>query len=330
MKRWIFGVVFLWVGLSPASGYSHALNPGLLELDTVESTTIFRWSPPSPATSDPVPGAEKIRDSGPVFPEECSVSLTADRGEAGWSGTVDCDGELWESVEIRGLGELPCEVVVIWNHEQQSQTAVLDSSPRIFTPDETSIQGIQQTWSTYLSLGWNHILGGLDHLLFVLGLVCLLGATRRLIWALTAFTLAHGVSLALQVLGHLSLPSEWVESLIALSLVSLAIEVIRGPQEHPTWMRTHPWSATFMFGLLHGLGFSGALLEIGLPHGLIWQPLLAFNVGVECGQLAFALCATLAFSQLEKLPQILRIQQITGYGIGIAGIIWVVERGITL
>jgi len=330
MKKLVLHSLLLCLCIFPREGLSHALNPGLLELQTTGETTLFRWSPPSPATSDPIPGAEKIRDSGPVFPDNCSVSLTSVRGEEGWSGAVQCPNGLWEQVDIKGLGELPCEVVVLWEREGSQHTVVLNEDPRIYRPDQQEDVAATNVLSTYFSLGWTHILGGVDHLLFVLGLVCLLGASVRLLWALTAFTVAHGVSLALQVLGHVSLPSHLVETLIALSLVALAIEVIRGPQGPPSWTRSHPWSATFMFGLLHGLGFSGALLEIGLPKGLIWQPLLAFNVGVECGQIAFAVLALVLFSTVLKSPRALRFQQVTGYGIGVAGVIWVIERGIII
>jgi hypothetical protein len=134
----------------------------------------------------------------------------------------------------------------------------------------------------YLRIGVEHILGGFDHLLFVLGLFLLV--RRKLLLTLTAFTLAHSLSLALAALGVISVAQAPVEAAIALSILCLAVELLR---DGPSLTKEKPWLVAFIFGLLHGLGFAGALGEIGLGHGQLLPALVCFNLGVEIGQLAF-------------------------------------------
>ena len=144
-------------------------------------------------------------------------------------------------------------------------------------------------------LGFEHILGGIDHLFFVAGLLFLVGFRRRLIWTITAFTLAHSVTLALSVLGVVTLRSAPVEACIALSIVLVATEALR---DRETLARRLPALVSFLFGLVHGLGFAGALKDIGLPESHLPLALLTFNVGVELGQLAMVLLAFV----LVRLP----------------------------
>lgn len=139
----------------------------------------------------------------------------------------------------------------------------------------------------YTFLGIEHILAGIDHLLFVLGLLLMVNGTWPLIKTITGFTIAHSITLALATLGFVNLPSKPVEAVIALSIVFLAMEIIRGWQGRPSLTHRKPWMVAFGFGLLHGLGFAGALSEIGLPPPEIPMALLFFNVGVEIGQLLF-------------------------------------------
>jgi hydrogenase/urease accessory protein HupE len=135
----------------------------------------------------------------------------------------------------------------------------------------------------YTSLGVEHILTGFDHLLFVVALTLLVRRGRRLLATITAFTLAHSVSLALTVLGLVHVPSPPVEASIALSIVLVCAECLR-PGDSLT--RRAPWAVAFAFGLLHGLGFASALLDLGVPERHLPTALLCFNVGVELGQLA--------------------------------------------
>jgi hypothetical protein len=189
-----------------------------------------------------------------------------------------------------------------------------------------SVRGV--LWS-YLRLGVEHILFGFDHLLFVLGLLLLVDRTGLLIKTITAFTVAHSLALALAVMGVVTVPAAPVEALIALSIVLVAYELTRadGPA---SLVRQYPWAVAFAFGLLHGLGFAGALAEIGLPAGQIPLALLAFNLGVEIGQLAFVLVMLLPLKLFTRLtatrtcPRWLR--WLPAYAIGALAMAWVFER----
>src|SRR5262249_43100003 len=141
--------------------------------------------------------------------------------------------------------------------------------------------------SGYVRLGITHILLGADHLLFVLGLLLLVPSLGMLVRTITAFTLAHSVTLGLAVLGLIAVPAAPVEALIAASIVLVALELVRDPGAAPTLGRRAPWAIALGFGLLHGLGFAGALADVGLPADRIPLALLGFNAGVEVGQLAF-------------------------------------------
>ena len=140
---------------------------------------------------------------------------------------------------------------------------------------------------TYTLLGVEHILTGFDHLCFVLALVLIVGFNRRLFWTVTAFTLAHSITLALATLGVIHVPGPPVEATIALSIVFVASEIVQQQRGREGLASKQPWLVAFAFGLLHGLGFAGALAEIGLPANAIPLALLFFNIGVEIGQLLF-------------------------------------------
>ena len=141
--------------------------------------------------------------------------------------------------------------------------------------------------ATYFGLGVEHILTGVDHLLFVLALVLLVQGWRRLLATITAFTVAHSITLAAAVLGPIDVPRPPVEALIALSIALVAVEVIRRDEARPGFTAERPWIVAFAFGLLHGLAFADALRSVGLPDGAIPLALLFFNLGVEAGQVAF-------------------------------------------
>jgi hydrogenase/urease accessory protein HupE len=180
----------------------------------------------------------------------------------------------------------------------------------------------------YLRLGFGHILGGPDHLLFVLGLVLLVRGRRRLLWTITAFTAGHSVTLSLAVLGIVNIPPQPVEVLIALTIVVVAVELIRDGDGHETWMQRFPWVMAFTFGLLHGLGFAGALTQVGLPADEVPVALCAFNVGIELGQLLCVVGILAVRAGLRALP--VRwptgVARIPAYTIGSLAVFWVFER----
>ena len=180
----------------------------------------------------------------------------------------------------------------------------------------------------YFILGVEHILGGIDHLLFVLALLLLVRNLRRLIWTITAFTVAHSVTLVLATLGWLSVPGPPVEAIIALSIVFVAAEVIHEQQGKRSITAQAPWIVAFAFGLLHGLGFAGALEEVGLPENAIPLALLMFNVGVEAGQLLFVGACVVLATALGRFTNVSFpvVSRAISYVIGSVAAFWTIER----
>ena len=180
----------------------------------------------------------------------------------------------------------------------------------------------------YTVLGIEHILDGFDHLLFVFALLLIVGNGWMLVKTITAFTVAHSITLALATLGVFSFPSRPVEAAIALSIVFLAMEILRARQGHVGLTYRQPWIVAFGFGLLHGFGFAGALSDIGLPKSEIPVALLFFNIGVEIGQLMFVSAVILARAVLSRLKvDWPRIAQLTPlYLMGTIAMYWLLER----
>jgi hydrogenase/urease accessory protein HupE len=182
--------------------------------------------------------------------------------------------------------------------------------------------------TVYLKLGVEHILLGIDHLLFVLALLIITQGTWRLVKTITAFTIAHSITLALATLGLVQVPQAPVEAIIALSIVFVAAEIIRGRNGREGLTVRAPWIVAFAFGLLHGFGFAGALSEVGLPQGQIPVALLFFNLGVEAGQLLFVavVLSVMAVGRLLRRPLPRWVEWAPAYAIGSVAMFWVIQR----
>ena len=273
----MFLLVFC-LGFSTLSVEAHPLAPSLLELtETVDDEVEVRWKVP----------ALRVRGSDvqPELPEHCkeiSPPTGKPEGEAivlRWK--VDCGsvGLAGTEVGVRGLGEGSNDALLrVGLADGRVFQHVLRSEEPVWTIPETGLP--QSVFTGYLRLGFDHILEGLDHLLFVLGLLLLATSPLLLVETVTSFTIGHSVTLALAALGIAQVPSRPVEVLIAISILVLALELTRGSQARPTLLRRFPWAMAFLFGLLHGLGFAGALAEIGLPPddlpvGFLLRPLLS-------------------------------------------------------
>ena len=189
-----------------------------------------------------------------------------------------------------------------------------------------------QVAAAYLRLGIEHILGGVDHLLFILALMILVKGTRRLIATVTAFTIAHSITLAGATLGFVHVPQKPIEAAIALSIVFVACEIVHAREGRRGLTERWPWIVAFTFGLLHGFGFAGALSEVGLPQTAIPVALLFFNVGVKVGQLLFiaAILSLMAlwrwFVRRETIPEPAWAWRIAPYSIGGVAAFWMVQR----
>jgi hypothetical protein len=254
-------------------------------------------------------------------------------------GETIVDGFAIFRYSLTGKTALPGTTLTIDNLDRTTidtlvNIALLDGTHHSFLlrPRERSAQipdapSAWQVVRTYTQLGVEHILVGVDHLAFVAALMLIVCGWQMLLKTVTAFTVAHSITLGLSTFGYVSLPPPPVEALIALSILLVAAEAIHLRRGQSSLATRWPWVVAFAFGLLHGFGFAGALMEIGLPQGDIPLALLFFNVGVELGQLLFIalLLALIALTRrLVRLPQAASIG--AAYGIGTLATFWVIER----
>jgi len=240
---------------------------------------------------------------------------------------TDSTGLMGKRIEIVGLRTTSTEVLarIEFDNGATTTTLIKPAQPWLI------VEGPRSTWQVtwdYTILGIEHILSGFDHLLFVLALLLIVKGTRRLLMTITAFTIAHSITLAAATLGLVWLPGPPVEATIALSILFLASELLKVNRGQPSLTARYPWLVAFTFGLLHGLGFAGALADVGLPQHEIPLALLMFNVGVELGQILFVALILVAVAILKKIrrnwPEWSR--QAPAYGIGTMAAFWFIER----
>ncbi|WP_425084755.1 HupE/UreJ family protein [Ruegeria profundi] len=325
MKAALCFLILLLFSFTAGKATAHALDPGYLEIRQIASDSwSVHWRKPD------VNGRPMAIDA--VLPEVCTPARGPDpvAGNRAWvsSWVTECSADIaGQPIAIEGL-ETQNNDVLVRLHPLQSEPLTLR-----FTPDAAvqTIPVAQSTWSVlaaYSVLGFEHILEGWDHLLFVLALFILVRDRWRLVGAVTAFTLAHSITLALATFGVLNVPGPPVEAVIALSIVFLAMEIAKDGEGRFRLSKEKPWIVCFGFGLLHGLGFAGALADIGLPANDIPAALLAFNLGVEAGQLCFigALALVVAVWRQVALPLGQKATIVAAYGIGSVSMYWLIER----
>lgn len=349
----LLALLTLQVGLAllcaPRLAAAHAQNPALLELrERPDGIYELRFQ-----EGGIQGGGPELAGRLPLLPQHCrdvSPPLRRERREANeraLSRTLDCGprGLRGAVLSVRGFSlqgdEVLCRVTL---RDGTDLTAVLRADApalRIPASAQDEARGAQRpappSWVGFLRLGVRHILTGFDHLLFVTALVLLhLGCAgppaarlaRRLLLSLTAFTLAHSITLSLATLGLLRLPPAPVEASIALSILFLAAELCGG-----RGAGRHPAPIAFAFGLLHGLGFAGVLTELGLPRAAVVRGLLGFNLGVELGQVLFVTALALLRATARRLlPRVMRAQgqpaarRALAYGIGALAAFWFWHR----
>ncbi len=302
---------------------AHPLSPPLLELvENAEGEWRVRWK----TSTVRVPGASER----PILPPDCTAGDPVEEmgeGSVTIRFALHCPGGLiGRRIGVSGLETVGVDALVrvSFADGRLVQNIVRSAAPEIVVPSRP------QRWSVlrdYARLGVEHILSGPDHLLFVLGLVLLAATPGALLATVTAFTLGHSITLALAVLQIVRLPQGPVEVAIAGSVFFLAVELARPPESRGEIGR-RPWWMAFAFGLLHGLGFAGALREAGLPAGEIPLALAAFNVGIEAGQLAFVGVVAAAGALLARLPLPLPTwaRAFPVYLIGSLAAFWLFER----
>ena len=329
--------------LAPLCAYAHEVRPALLELSELEDSHGVRYQT---LWKLPRTGDARLR-LAPRLPPHCVYSQNplpeVMPGAFVYLGELECgDGLRGHSLEVAGLQSTLTDALLRVNFASGKGFDALlrPSAPSIVIPEQNSL-GVP----AYLRLGVTHMLFGADYLLFVLGLVLLivrnkqfarsgakrLGVERDLFVTLaataTSFTLAHSITLALAVLGHVRLPQAPVETVIAMSIVLLAYETT-GDRERSGILARRPWQMAFAFGLLHGFGFAGALADIGLPENQVAPALLLFNLGIEVAQIAVILCALALYAltrhQVQRFDEPIRALPAIAMG-GIASY-WTLDR----
>jgi len=325
MKRWLC-LPILVLGCPFASGaIAHEVRPAYLELkQSAPDTWDVLWK--IPALDDQRPGidvrfppdAKELHEPRGLFADGAYIERRRIQREGGLDA---------QTIRIDGLAGTTIDVLARIEHaDGVTQTVrLLPDAPGFIVEASSSGWSIS---ATYLSLGIEHILLGIDHLLFVLALTLLVVGWKRLAGTITAFTVAHSITLAAATLGFVHVPGPPVEACIALSIVFVAAEIIRGHQGRPGLTARAPWVVAFTFGLLHGLGFAGALSAVGLPPQAIPLALLFFNVGVELGQLAFIAVVLALGAAARRLP--IRVPdwswRVVPYAIGSIAMFWVIQR----
>ena len=331
---------FLWALLAlvvvlsgmDTSAFAHELQPGYLELSLVsENEYAVVWKVPA-ARGRPMAIAARLpANCTPDMPEHPIWDGSA--YVARWN--VTCPGGLeGGTIQIDGLAKTSTDVLVRFDYADGVNEArrLTPGNPSFVVPTQPNPLEVARA---YLLLGVEHILSGFDHLLFVFALLLLVKGSRRILATVTAFTLAHSLTLAIATLGYVHVSGPPVEATIALSIVFIAAEIIQSRKGKPGLTERYPWVVAFTFGLLHGFGFAGALTELGLPQKSIPVALLLFNVGVELGQLFFIAAlftvAVLArhFTRRVEVPLPEWTWAVPPYAIGSVAMFWVIQRVVT-
>jgi hydrogenase/urease accessory protein HupE len=303
---------------------AHESRPGYLEAREVAAGRYeVLWK--QPAVGDLV-----LRLS-PVFPETCEM-IGGDRrlapGAMSTRLTLSCPGGLaGKTIQFVGLEDTITNVLVRIYHLDGSEDTHLVHPTVPYVTIRGTTSWTERAWS-YLRLGVEHIMLGVDHLLFVLGLLLIIKDRWTLIKTVSAFTVAHSITLALATLGYADIPGPPLNAAIALSILFLGPEIVRSWRSQTSLTIRQPWVVAFAFGLLHGFGFASGLTATGLPRGEIPLALLLFNVGVEIGQLSFVCLILLlerSFRQLEICWPIW-MAHAPGYLVGSLGAFWTIQR----
>ncbi len=323
--RMPLGVVVA-VLLVPSACLAHALAPSLLEIHEAQPGRVeVRWRTPSQRA----PGC----DLAPLLPSRCSVVAPASTRvldaavQAEW--ILDCGPQslVGASIGAQDITASGADVLlrVTVADGRSFQGVLTPENPEFVIPQR---QRRAEVVAAYARLGFLHILGGWDHLLFVLGLLLLVPQRRALLKTITAFTAGHSVTLTLAALGVVHVAQAAAEAAIALSIFVVAVELGRAGDSPATLLRSHPWPMAALFGLLHGLGFAGALAEAGLPAGDIPLALASFNIGIEIGQIAFVIGVLAAGTALTRVPwrwpRALELAPV--YVIGSCAAFWMIDR----
>ncbi len=323
--RYTIVVLLGWLGCVSAA-LAHESRPAYLDIKEIAPGRYdMLWRTPVTAgmrlpIAPTLPkGVETVK--GPVV-EELADSVIERR-------TIDTQGNglAGRRIEFRGLQLTITDVLVHIETLDGRQLAMFAraSQPWVeVAPSQTRLEVV----GAYIAEGFRHILFGADHVLFVLGLLLIVDGRWMLLKTVTAFTVAHSITLTVATLGYAQAPPLPLNAAIALSILFLGPEIVRVWRGESSFTIRHPWVVAFAFGLLHGFGFASALTSAGLPRAELPMALVSFNVGVELGQLCFiglVICLERAFRVLQiRWPQWVRM--LPGYTVGILGAFWTIQR----
>jgi len=316
-----------------SAAHAHESRPLYIEV-TEKAPLVFsvRWK---------IPPSVDVRNAPEILMAEGCVAatggaaVTANRGSVRrrtYRCNVDPAGT---ALQIRYPAFNPSVSALVRVSRLSGETHSLLASPEqteVIIPEVESFGAVARD---YLTLGAKHILEGYDHLLFLVCLMLIAGTGRRILITITGFTIAHSITLALSALGLVRVPIPPVEAAIALSIVFLAVEIVRGDKNSLTYR--YPIAVAASFGLLHGFGFAAVLGETGLPQTEIPAALLFFNVGVELGQIAFVLAVVLVYQLIRfagrtlmdrdlSIAALRPLQAPAAYAVGILASFWMIQR----
>ena len=307
----LVGVIAVLTGRAAGA---HQIQPSVLALREVSAGRfLVHWSPPSD-------GTRRLTEIRPRFPEHCRAQgdTIVDCGARGLVGAIRFEGGPTRpgvSVDIEWLGG-PRELRIATGDPAVLQVAG--------APPAAPLAELVEMARMYFAMGVEHILTGVDHLMFVAGLLLFTRSVRRLLLTITSFTLAHSVTLAAAAFDVVRPPQGPVELCIALSILLLAVEA---SQKDATWTHRAPWLVAFAFGLLHGFGFASGLREVGLPPRHLPLALASFNAGVEAGQLVAVAVVIAAYRLLVRGPRAEeRARAVATFALGTASVYWCLER----
>jgi len=309
MNKFYFCLILLFLSSAISA---HEFNPAHLVINEKED---FKYD---------VTWMYPIRNLGPVslsLPKDCESNSIEAFQESKYLTekiSMQCANSIkGKSIFINGLSILNDALVTIkfLNGERFEGLVSLKDS-KLTIPKE-----VQVFPTGYFALGIEHLIGGPDHLLFVFGLLFIVFGWQNLIKTITAFTLAHSITLGLSVFEIVNLPSITIEALIALTIIYLALEISEDKEKNRT-----PWIMAFAFGLLHGFGFAGALGEIGIANEQLLLSLLFFNIGIEVGQLIMIPIFLIIIWLLQKVKLNFSVTKLSSYAIGGMGSFWLIER----
>ena len=314
-----------------SSALAHLFAPSLLQIEETKANHFnVVWKTPTTTSTK--------TQLKPSWPHACQIQTTNQPVVEGTgvvsSWQLNCSvlgnmGLVGQNFSITGLGvnQVSAMLMIKLRDGRHYQQILNGHQPEYTVPEEPKQSAVI---TEYTVLGAEHIMEGIDHLMFVFGLLLLVGGGTRLLWTITAFTLGHSITLSLVTLGFIKFPVPLVEFTIALSIFMLALHLARSDQKG--LFRKHPWWLAGGFGLLHGMGFAGALAEIGLPQSNVPLALLFFNIGIEVGQITF-IVVLLSLWWLVKRP----LQQwhhkllpLPVYVLGGLSAMWCIERGLSV